>query len=72
MCWQLRGEKLEEIGKQFGISKYSTVSSVIEKVKRDLSAHRKLRLRVKNIEKTLYNSQQQILTPLLTPLKNIH
>jgi len=56
----LRGEKLEEIGRQFGISKYSTVSSVIEKMKRDMSAHRKLRVRVKNIEKTLHNSQQQI------------
>jgi chromosomal replication initiation ATPase DnaA len=56
----LRGEKLEEIGRQFGISKYSPVSSVIEKMKRDISADRKLRLRVKNIEKTLHNSQQQI------------
>ncbi len=55
----LRGEKLEEIGRQFGISKYSSVSSVIEKMKRDMSARRKLRVRAKNIEKTLYNSQQQ-------------
>ncbi len=56
----LRGEKLEEIGRQFGISKYSSVSSVIEKLKRDMSAERKLRVRVKNIEKILNNSQQQI------------
>ncbi len=56
---RLRGERLEEIGRQFGISKYSSVSSVIEKMKRDMSADRKLRVRVKNIEKTLYNSQQQ-------------
>jgi len=56
----LRGEKLEEIGGQFGISEYSSVSSLIEKVKRDMSAERKLRVRVKNIEKILYNSQQQI------------
>jgi chromosomal replication initiation ATPase DnaA len=56
----LRGEKLEEIGRQFGISKYSSVSSVIVKLKRDMSAERKLRVRVKNIEKILYNSQQQI------------
>jgi len=46
----LRGEKLEEIGRQFGISKYCSVSSVIEKVKRDMSAERKLRVHVKNIE----------------------
>ena len=55
---RLRGEKLEEIGRQFGISKYSSVSSVIEKMKRDISADRRLRMRVKNIEKTLCNSQQ--------------
>jgi chromosomal replication initiation ATPase DnaA len=57
---RLRGEKLEEIGRQFGISRYSSVRSAIEKMKRDISADRKLRVRVKNIEKTLYNSQQQI------------
>ncbi len=57
---RLRGEKLEEIGRQFGISKYSSVSSAIGKMKRDISADRKLRVRVKNIERTLYNSQQQI------------
>jgi chromosomal replication initiation ATPase DnaA len=54
---RLRGEKLEEIGRQFGIAKYSSVSSAIEKMKREISADRKLRVRVKNIEKTLYNSQ---------------
>ena len=56
---RLRGEKLEEIGRQFGISKYSSVSSAIEKMKREISADRRLKIRVKNIEKTLYNSQQQ-------------
>jgi REP element-mobilizing transposase RayT len=50
---RLRGERLEEIGRQFGIAKYSSVSSVIEKMKRDISVHRNLRVRVKNIEKTL-------------------
>ncbi|EFK08479.1 bacterial DnaA protein helix-turn-helix domain protein [delta proteobacterium NaphS2] len=54
---RLRGEKLEEIGRQFGIAKYSSVSSAIEKMKREVSANRKLRLRVKDIEKTLFNSQ---------------
>ena len=34
---RLRGEKLEEIGRQFGIAKYSSVSSAIEKMKRDIS-----------------------------------
>lgn len=61
---RLRGEKLEEIGSQFGISKYSSVSSAIEKMKREISADRKLRMRVKNIEQTLHNSQQQTCSPL--------
>jgi hypothetical protein len=57
---QLRAEKLEEIGRQFGITKYSSVSSVIEKMKKEISADRRLRVRVKNIEETLHNSQEQI------------
>jgi len=56
---RLRGEKLEEIGRQFGIAKYSSASSAIEKMKREISVDPRLRLRVKNIEKTLCNSQQQ-------------
>jgi hypothetical protein len=56
----LRGEKLEEIGRQFGISKYSSVSSVIEKMKKEMSMNRKLRTCIKNIENKLPNSQQQI------------
>ena len=56
---RLRGEKPEEIGRQFGIAKYSSVSSAIEKMKREVLVNRKLRLRVKDIEKRLLNSQQQ-------------
>ena len=50
---RLRGEKLDEIGRQFGIAKYSSVSSAIEKMKRDILAGRRLKARVKNIEKIL-------------------
>ena len=50
---RLTGEKLEEIGRQFGIAKYSSVSSAIEKMKRDISADPRLKARVKNIEKIL-------------------
>jgi len=56
---RLRAEKLEEIGRQFGIAKYSSVSSAVEKMKREVLVKRKLRLRVKDIEKTLLNSQKQ-------------
>ena len=50
---RVRGEKLEETGRQFGIAKYSSMSSAIEKMKRDISADRRLKARVKNIEKIL-------------------
>ena len=43
----------EEIGRQFGIAKYSSVSSAIEKMKREISADRRLKARVKIIEKIL-------------------
>ncbi len=62
---RLRGEKIEEIGRQFGIAKYSSVSSAIEKMKREVLVNRKLRLRVKEIENTLINSQQQTPRPLV-------
>ena len=57
---RLRGEKLEEIGRQFSIAKYSSVSSAIEKMKIDISADRRLKARVKTIEKIFQNSQKQI------------
>ena len=37
---RLRGEKLEEIGRQLGIAKYSSVSSAIEKMKREVLVNR--------------------------------
>ena len=52
------GSRLEEINRQFGLSKYSSVSSAIGKMKREISADRRLRVRVKNIEKILQNRQQ--------------
>jgi hypothetical protein len=34
-----RGEKLEEIGKQLGISKYSSVSGAVERTKRAITTN---------------------------------
>ena len=48
-----RGEKLEEIGRQFGTTNYSFVSRAIERMKRHISADRRLKARVKTIEKIL-------------------
>ncbi len=55
----LRGETLDETGRQFSVAKYSGVGSAIKKMKKDVSTEGKLRVRVKHIEK-IHNSQQQI------------
>lgn len=56
---QLRGEKLDEIGKEFKMGSYSSVSTVIQRMKREISRNRKLRKRVKQLEEKLYMSQEQ-------------
>ena len=48
-----------EIERQFGVGKYRSASSAIEKMKREISEDRKLRSSVKEIEEMLTNSQQQ-------------
>ena len=62
---RLRGERLEEIRRQFGITKYSSVSSAIEKMKREISADRRLKTRVKNIEKNIIKQSTADVTPFL-------
>lgn len=56
---KLRRDKLETIGKEFAISKYSTVSTILEDMKEKLSLDRKLRKFIASIEIKLYKSQQQ-------------
>ena len=53
---RLTGEKPEKIWGQFVLAKYRSVTSATA-IKGDRSADRKLRVRVKNIEKTLYDSR---------------
>ncbi len=48
MLRTLRGDKLEEIGRDFNISRFISVSSVVERMRRKISRDRKLR---KSIEK---------------------
>jgi REP element-mobilizing transposase RayT len=46
---QLRGDSLKRIGMNFGVSKYSSVSSVIERIKKDMAQDRKLRVRTQKL-----------------------
>ena len=57
---RLRGDRLDEIGKEFKMAKYSSVSSVIQRMKSEISRNRKLRKRVEQLEEELKMSQEQI------------
>jgi REP element-mobilizing transposase RayT len=49
----LGGEKLERIGEEFAIAGYSTVSSILRKVNGQMIKDKKLRKKIKKIEKNL-------------------
>jgi putative transposase len=55
----LRRERLKQIGEQFQMEKYSTVSSVIERLKKKLETDRKLRVRINAITDLVLKSQEQ-------------
>jgi chromosomal replication initiation ATPase DnaA len=43
---RLRNDTLNQVGDEFGITKYSTVSSIVEKVKKDMSLDKKFKNRI--------------------------
>jgi putative transposase len=53
----LRGDHLEEIGRDFNVNRCSSVSSVVERMKGKISINRKLRERIKDIKTAIYMSQ---------------
>ncbi len=56
---RLRGDSLKKIAKEFGMSKYSSVSSVIERLKALAAEDRKLTKRVEKLISLLSKSQEQ-------------
>ena len=56
---RVRGDSLNQIATQFQIGTYSSVSSVIERMKALLAKDRKLRVRVENLISQLIKSQKQ-------------
>jgi REP element-mobilizing transposase RayT len=56
---QLTGKKLEEIGKEFSISNYSTVSSVLCKINRQAKSNKAIQRRIAQIEDLLLKGQKQ-------------
>jgi putative transposase len=56
---RLSGETLATIGKAFGLNKYSSVSSVVSRMKSEIQVDTKLRKRVDKIARHLQMSQEQ-------------
>jgi len=56
---QLRGDSLEEIGREFKVAKYSSVSSVIERMKDRIAKNRRLNTRIERLKEEINMSQEQ-------------
>lgn len=56
---KLRHDTLKEIGNQFGIQKYSSVSSSIERMKRQIAIDSRLAKRIERLTKRILKSQKQ-------------
>ena len=56
----MRGDSLEQIGREFKVAKYSTVSSVIERTWDQISKNRKLKKQVERLKEEINMSQEKI------------
>ena len=59
MIRHLRNDTLKHVGEQFGIEKYSTVSSIVERVKYEMKADTGLKNRIQNLAEKITKSQRQ-------------
>ena len=50
---------MKHVGEQFGIQKYSTVSSIVERVKNEMKANKGLKTRTQNLAEKITKSQRQ-------------
>lgn len=55
----LRNDTLKQVGEQFGNDKYSTVSSIVERVKNGMKADKGLKNRIQNLAEKITKSQRQ-------------
>ena len=56
---RLRGDRLKEIGGAFKICQYSTVSSIVERMKVRIGSDERLRKKVDHLISTIQMSQEQ-------------
>jgi len=55
----LRNDTLKNAGEQFGIEKYSTVSSIVKSVKSEMKADKGLKNRIQILAEKITKSQRQ-------------
>ncbi len=55
----LRNDTLKQVGEQFGIEKYSTVSSIVERVKYEMKVDKSLKKRIQDLADKITKSQRQ-------------
>ncbi|MBN1907334.1 MAG: transposase [Deltaproteobacteria bacterium] len=56
---RLKNAKLKQVGEQFGIEKYSTVSSIVERVKHEMEIDKGFKNRVQILHEKIIKSQRQ-------------
>jgi chromosomal replication initiation ATPase DnaA len=56
---RLTGDRLMQIADQYGVKKYSSVSSVIERMNASIAADRRLRERIEKLHLLIVKSQEQ-------------
>jgi putative transposase len=64
---RLRGDSLKQVAEQFQVKKYSSVSSVIERMKAAIKNDRRLRGRIEYLVSALRKGSRADLTPYKTP-----
>ena len=55
----LRNDTLKKVGEQFDIVKYSTVSSIVERVKHEMKTDRVFKKRIQDLVDKITKSQRQ-------------
>ena len=55
----LRNDTLKKVGEQFGIAKYSTVSSIVERVKHEMKTDKVFKERIQDLVDKITKSQRQ-------------
>jgi chromosomal replication initiation ATPase DnaA len=55
----LRGDSLEDIGREFKVAKYSSVSSIIERMETKIAKNPKFKMHIERLKEEINMSQEQ-------------